>query len=1073
MRRLVISLISLLIAALNLAGQTGAVKSGGQPIPGATVTATAGDKKVITTTDEAGRYEFNELAPGSYSFEVRMFGFESAKKDGTSDAALDFILEFAKPAATQARRGPGGFQQLQQNSTESQVDAEMARAPAAEPPQSAGSSDANESFLLIGSSDRGVQRNPDDGGPRPEFGGMGGPGGFGGPDGPGGPGGQGGAQGAPGFGGAGGGGRGGAGGGGFGGGPGGGGGFGGGRGGQGGPGAQRGQGRPGGPPGFIGNRQGRGREGVRGGASFSLQNSTLDARPYSLNGASVPKAAYAQERFTLTLGGPLKVAKIPHTDQTFFFLNYSGNRGRNPYKSVAILPTDAERAGDFSGIGSIIADPLTRQPFAGNIIPANRLSAAALGLQKFFPRANQPGVVQNYSIATSTKQESDQFSIRLNQNVTKKDRLAVNFSFQRRDGNPVQLFGWRDETSGTGANVDFSYTRNLSARILNTAHVTFNRNRNETVPYFANLTNVAAALGIQGTSQDPLNWGPPNLSFTNFGGLSDASPVRTVNNTYGFNDSVSMTRGKHNVSTGFSLSRTQLNTRTDSNGRGTFTFTGLSTSLFNAAGSPQSGTGFDYADFLLSSPQSSSVRYGASSSYFRSLNMSAFVQDDFRFRSNLTLNLGLRYEYFDPFVEKYGHLANLDVAQNFSAVSVVTPGKTGLYSGAFPDSLINPDKNNFAPRGSLAWKPRPAKPLIVRIGYGIYYNGSVYNGFANRLASQPPFANTVNLTSSTLNPLTIERGFTVLPTKTITNTFAIDRYYAVGYAQSWNVSIQNEFPKQIIMELGYLGTKGTRLDLQTYPNRAAPGASLTAEQRLAIANATGFTYDSSNGDSIYHALNTRLTRRFRRGLQLNATYQFAKSIDNSSTFGGAGNTVAQDSNNLRAERGLSSFDRRHTFNANSTIASPRTENKFLKDWTLTWTLAAQSGTPLTARVLGNLSDSGGTGVLGAGRADSTGGTVGGGTFFNLGAFTAPPSTRYGNAGRNTIPGPGSVALNSSIQRSFTLSERKRMEFNVSANNVLNHVNYSNLGTVINAANYGLVTAAGGMRTVTASVRFRF
>ena len=1073
MRRPVISSISLLIAALNLAGQTGAVKSGGQPIPGATVIATAGDKKVTTTTDEAGRYEFTELAPGPYSFEVRMFGFESAKKDGAAGTPVDFTLEFAKPQAEQARRGPGGFQQLQQNSTESQVDAEMARAPA-EAPQSAGASDANESFLLIGSSDRGVQRNPDDGGPRPEFGGMGGPGGFGGPGGPDGPGGP---QGAPAFGtvaGGGGAGRGGAGGfgggaGGFGGGPG---------GGRGGPGGQRGQGRPGGPAGFIGNRQGRGQEAIRGGASFSLQNSALDARPYSLNGSNVAKSAYAQERFTLTLGGPLKVLKIPHTDQTFFFINYSGNRGRNPFKSVSILPTEAERNGDFSGQNSIIVDPRNNLPFVGNIIPASRLSQTALGLQTLIPLPNQLGLRQNYSYSTSARSVSDQFSIRLNQNVTKKDRLALNFSFQRRDGNPANSFGWRDETSGFGMNTDFSYSRNLSARAINTAHVTFNRNRNETTPYFANLSAYSPqALQIQGTSSDPLNFGPPTISFTNFGGLNDSTANRTVNNTYGFNDSVSYTKGKQNLSAGISFTRTQLNTLTDANGRGTFTFTGLSTSLINADGSPQKGTGLDYADFLLSLPQASSLRCGSTrtdalgqpvctglaSDYFRQNNLSIFGQDDIRLRANLTINLGLRWEYFGPFSELYNHLSNLAVAQYFTGVTQVT--------GA---SLVNPDKNNFSPRGAIAWKPRANKPLLIRAGYGIYYNGSVYSGIVRNLASQPPFAKTVNLTSSALTPLSLENGFPNLPaSKTITNTYAVDPNYAVGYAQSWNFSLQNEFPKQIVMELGYLGTKGTRLDLNTYPNRAAPGAQQTAELRLPIANATGFTYESANGDSIYHALNTRLTRRFRRGLQLNATYQFAKSIDNSSTFGGAGNTVAQDSNNLRAERGLSSFDRRHTFNANSTIASPRTENKFLKDWTLTWALSAQSGTPLTARVLGNLSDSGGTGVLGAGRADSTGAAINGGTFFNLGAFITPPSTRYGNAGRNTIPGPGSVALNSSIQRSFTLSERKRMEFHVNASNLLNHVNYSNLGTVINAANYGLVTSAGGMRTVTASVRFRF
>ena len=804
-----------------------------------------------------------------------------------------------------------------------------------------------------------------------------------------------------------------------------------------------------------------------------MENAAIDASPFSINGAFVPKSSFAQERFGASAGGPLKIPKIWKSDQTFFFFNYTGNRGRNPFKSVAILPTLAERMGDFSALTSAIADPLTNQPFSGNIIPANRLNSAALGLQQFIPLPNQPGLTQNYSIATAYQSVSDQFSVRLNQNVSKKDRLALNFSFQRRDSNPVQLFGFRDDSSGLGASVDLSYTRNLTARTISVAHATYNRNRNETTPYFANLTNVAAALGIQGTSQAPLNWGPPNLSFTNFGGLSDTSPSRSANNTFGLNDSVSTTRGKHNLSGGVSFTHTQLNTVTDANGRGTFTFTGLSTSLFNASGSPQSGSGNDYADFLLSLPQASSVRYGSSASYFRENNVAAFVQDDFRLRNNLTLNFGLRWEYYGPFSEKYGHLANLDVARYFTAVSVATPNQPGLYSGAFPASLVQPDKNNFSPRVAIAWKPHADKPLLIRTGYGIYYNGSIYTGIARNLASQPPFANTVNLTSTTLNPLTIQQGFTVLPTKSITNTYAVDRNYAVGYAQSWNFSIQNEFPRQIVAEVSYLGTKGTRLDLQTYPNRAAPGSSLTAEQRLAISNATGFTYESSNGDSIYHALNTRITRRLRRGLQLNATYQFAKSIDNSSTFGGAGNTVAQDANDLRAERGLSSFDRRHTFNANTTIASPRTEKKWLKDWTFSSTLAAQSGSPLTARVLGNLSDSGGTGLLGAGRADSSGASVSGGQFFNLTAFTLPPSTRYGNAGRNTIPGPGSIVVNSSLQRSFTLTERKRISFSVTANNVLNHVNYSNLGTVINSANYGLVTAAGAMRSVTATMRFNF
>jgi hypothetical protein len=278
----------------------------------------------------------------------------------------------------------------------------------------------------------------------------------------------------------------------------------------------------------------------------------------------------------------------------------------------------------------------------------------------------------------------------------------------------------------------------------------------------------------------------------------------------------------------------------------------------------------------------------------------------------------------------------------------------------------------------------------------------------------------------------------------------------------------------LVLEVGYLGTKGTRLDIQTLPNRAAPGSPLTAEQRRQIANATGFTYEASEGDSIYHALQIRVIRRMRRGLGFNAIYTFGKSIDNSSTFGGAGNTVAQDANNLRAERGLSSFDQRHKFTLNSTLSSPARQNRWLKDWTLQGTVNLASGTPLTARVLGNQADTGGTGSVGSGRADATGLSIGCcGAFFNPASFTIPIPGQFGNAGRNTIEGPGTFSLNSSIARSINLSERRRLEFRLEANNLTNHVNYTNLATVVNASNYGLPLAAGSMRSLNLVVRLRF
>jgi hypothetical protein len=286
-----------------------------------------------------------------------------------------------------------------------------------------------------------------------------------------------------------------------------------------------------------------------------------------------------------------------------------------------------------------------------------------------------------------------------------------------------------------------------------------------------------------------------------------------------------------------------------------------------------------------------------------------------------------------------------------------------------------------------------------------------------------------------------------------------------------------------VVELGYNGTKGTRLDIQRSPNRAAPGSPLTAEQRLLIGNATGFTFDSPDGNSILHAGTLRLIRRLRSGFSANMLYTFSKSIDDSSTFGGAGNTVAQNDKDISAERGLSSFDHRHVVTGGMTYASPvggksgllanhKFLEKSLKDWNLLTNITAQTGSPFTARVLGNVSDSGGTGSIGSGRANATGLPVDAGSgFFNPGAFSIP-TTGFGTAGRNTIPGPGLWSISLGLTRSIALAERKRLEFSVNAANALNHVNISSFGTVVNSLTYGFPTAAGSMRSLTATLRFR-
>jgi hypothetical protein len=827
-------------------------------------------------------------------------------------------------------------------------------------------------------------------------------------------------------------------------------------------------------PNRFGNR--RRTQVVQGSAYFTVRNAAFDARPFSLSGQLLPKPSYAQNRFGFTAGGPLRIPKVWQREGTSFYFNYSGSRAHNPYSALITLPSPLERSGDFSQSVTrtpvTIYDPTTGAPFPGNSIPRSRAHPASAGLLEFIPAPNQPGRVQNYHYLASIGTDTDNFGFRLQQALSKRDRLAFSINRQLRSGQQSHPYGYRGETQGGGLNTDLTWRHGFGPKAVSEFRANLNRNRNETVPYFAFKENVAGRLGITGTSQEPINWGPPNVSFTNFGGLSDASPILRRDQGAGIREGLTYVAGKHNFTFGGEYRRNQINSRTDQNARGSMSFSGLNTSGFDARGYPLLGTGFDFADFLLGLPQSSSIRFGSANTYFREQVYSTWVQDDYRLRPNLTVNIGIRYEYFTPYQEKFGRMANLDLASGFTGAAVVTAGGEGPFTGKFAPGLVDPDKNNWSPRIGLAWKP--GKQTVVRGGYGLYYNGSIYGQFATRLASQPPFANTGTQTTSASYRLSIDDAFATAPTQKITNTYAVNRFYEVGYAQTWNLGVQRELPNALVIELGYLGTKGTHLDIQRLPNRAAPGSPLTAEQRRLIGNAVGFTFQSSEGNSIYHAGQVRLIRRFRKGMSANVLYTFSKSIDNASTFGGGGNVVAQFDRDLHLERGLSSFDQRHALQANFYLATPQRGGAMFKNWTLSGGVALRSGTPFTARVLGNRADSGGTGVVGSGRAEATGEAVSGGRFFNLNAFGLPPSGRYGNAGRNTIPGQRFFGLNVQFGRSFRVGDGRRwLDLRLDANNLTNSVSYTGLATVVNSLNYGLPTATAPMRTLNGTVRFRF
>jgi hypothetical protein len=978
-----------------------------------------------------------------------------------------------RAGAQQAEAGQGtGFQNLDliQNGGNS-LDAGLA-------PESGtditGAGGANEAFLVNGSLSQGVLAQPGDGQ------GMGGGLGFG-PGGPAGLGGQAGnpfgtAAGVPSLTGGGGfGAGGGPGGGGFGGGGFGGGGRGGGGGGFGGGFAGGGRGGRGNIPNRnaqFGNRINRGRRNqFQGSVFYTIGNSVLNARPYSftspttLTGAEVPKAPYAYNRFGFTGGGPLIIPHLYSGDKTFWFVNYNGVRSRTGFDDVTTVPTAAERGGDFSGIGNPINYPGTTTPFTNNTIPAGMLNPAALALLNYIPLPNAPGVKNNYQVIGANPSNSDNLQTRINQTVTAKDGLDVNFNYQHRNSETIQPFGFADPTRGYGLSGALTYRRTISRNLINSLVWNFSRNLSDTLSAFSYGPNIEGNLGIGGVSPNPAQYGPPTLTFTNFGSLTDATPSSTRAQTSALNDSLIQIHGKQTITYGFGFQRRQNNITADANARGTFNFTGVE-------------TGYDFADFLLGLPyQTSVVSYlnNNDARYLRETTLSAFATDDYRVFSNLTINGGLRWEYFAPYTEKYGQMSNLDFAPGFTAVAQVLPGQAGPYSGAFPQGLIKPDYKLFSPRIGIAWKPWKSKQIVVRSGYGIYYNGSVYSTLATRLIGQPPFATTTQLFQSATTPLTLENGFPAETSDLIANTFMVDKNYHPGYAQNWTTSIQETFARIYVFTVAYNGIKGTDLDVLQLPNRAPLGTpQLLVQSSLAIPDAGEFTYDNSVGNSSYNALQLQLARRFSRNASFAILYTYSKAIDDSSTLGGGPVLIPND---IAAERALSPFDQRHTLRVNYNFQSPignmrtGTMATLLRGWTIGGVLTATSGTPFTATVNG---DTSGTGYTGDARAQATGLPVNSGSgFFNLAAFTVPAAGTFGDAGRDTIPGIPQFTLTASFFRSFRIDDKRRIEFRIDSTNPINHVNIKGINTTVGSLQYGLPTTAGPMRSMTATVRLRF
>jgi hypothetical protein len=865
---------------------------------------------------------------------------------------------------------------------------------------------------------------------------------------------------------------------------------GGGRGGRfGGPG---GPGGPGGGPGFGGpfGRGGRGNQ-IRGSVFQSFDTSGLDAAPYALNGQATAKPQYLQERLGATVGGPLVIPKVVNSPRTFFFLNYTGNHSHNPFDAYSTVPTLAERAGDLSALGRAIVNPVTGQAFANAQIPAASISPVARNLLSLIPEPNQSGDRQNFHTVTTNTSQLDDVNVRFVRTFGAQPQrgqggrgrgggggggrggggragasnLNVTIHFRHSDNtnsNVYPTLGGESKTTAWDVPVTYNFTKK---GILHTIRAQFNRQHSETTNLFAGVQNIAGSSGILGAATDPFDWGAPTLSFSSLSSLRDTSPSSRTDRTIALGETMTKTIGKQTLRLGGDYRDIHADSRTDANARGSFVFTGLY-------------SGVDFADFLLGLPQQASVQFGPGLEQFRSKSLDAFIQDDWRVSSSVTVNAGLRYEYFSPVSEANNRLATLDVTQAFTAAAPVVAGGTGPYSGAFTDTIVNPFHGGLAPRVGVAWRPKAN--TVIRTGYGVNYNSSVYANIAQQLASQPPFAVTNTAIASLGTPLPLATALLSVTPGTTTNTYAVDPNYRLGYLQIWNLDLQRDLTRTIQFGVGYTGTKGSDLDILRAPNRGPNG--------LLIAGVQPFIWESSAGDSILHSLTLRLRKRMTNGLGAGGTYTLSRSIDDASSIGGGGSgTVAQNDKDLEAERGLSSFDQRHRFAADFTYELPFGANKrwlqsgalseLFGSWQVNGNVQLATGTPFTVRVLGAVSDVA-RGTNGTLRANYNGQPIElsdptTNLFFNTSAFSIPAPGTFGNAGRNTIIGPGTSSVNLGLMRNINWGQTRGLTIQATASNVFNTVQWAAIDTVVNSPTFGQVTSTRPMRRVQVLTRFRF
>jgi hypothetical protein len=793
-----------------------------------------------------------------------------------------------------------------------------------------------------------------------------------------------------------------------------------------------------------------------------FRNAILDARNYFAP-ADAPAPQDQRNQFGGTLGGPIV------KDRTFFFADYQGTRDSTGITQVTNVPTLLERTGNFSQSGLPAINPFTGLPFQNNTIPTAYLDPTGLAIASLYPLPNRDVPNQNYVSSPDGRTRADQFDVRVDHTLAPSSQLTFRYSFS--DGSLFEPFtgvgfplvpGYGDNVPNRDQNAMIAETHVFTPALLNEFRAGFDR-VSEGVYQQDIGQNVNAQVGLPTISTNPRDFGLSLISITGFSpiGDEDNNPQHSTSNVYQLNDNLTWVHGRHTAKFGVDYRITQQNAYRDIEARGFIDFLG-------------DITGNALEELLLGLPTDSGVATLNNPEHLRTHSYNFFANDYWRVRPNLTLILGLRYEFNSPPVDAQNHADLYDLTTQ----TLVPVGTGGMPRGGYV-----PNRDNFAPRMGLAWTPGWSPRTVIRSGYGIYYDQSSLAPGEGLYFSPPYFNLNVYYPLSATAPLLLSNPFpSNFPYPYPPSALAFQPNLHTPYVQQWNFNIERSLGRSRMLEIGYVGSKGT--DLIGARDINQPPPSTNPDFLRPLPQFADIDLLESNRNSSYNSLQARFEQRLNFGLSLLASYTFAKSIDNdSSFFSSTGDSnFPQDSYDLQAERGLSNFDVRHRFVASYAYDLPfRSASRWLKGWQTFGILQFQSGQPFTVDLLAD-DDNSNTGIdsLGFGANDRPN-VVGNpqlsnpsaNEWFNTAAFVIPPYGSFGNSGRNTLTGPGMATVDLSLVKNTMIGEHATAQFRVEAFNVVNHTNFNLPDNFIGSPTFGQILSAGNPRRLQLALKFLF